>query len=646
MMKRYLLLFWLPVWLSSGSSLHAASRDPANSPAPADTAVIRRYIEKAENLVQSHPDSAVDSYRLALRQAVASRDTDALQDIYRRFFLLLFNQTRYQEAFDLADQEVAMGKRWRNEALQMKGYNNLAIGYQFLNDYRTATASYLKAATLAGRLRDRDNEARILDNMSSLLLKLKDFQSAYTYGLRTAMLSREKGDTLYIISGLITMGNAMGGMEKYDSALLYFDQAEAMSHQLGNMLKAALTRANKGVVYLKQGKPDPAIREFRSARSLAEAHHYPYMVTASLKGLADCEIAKGNYHAAEVYTAGGIAMARSQQLGTELAEMYDNMAMIKQHLGKPAEAYAYKELYNQVNDSVMNLQIQTSITRMNIQYKAAKKDQEILAQKLQLTRTRAAVHSRNTWLLLVLVVAVALVVILVISWRNHQHKKKLHDQKVLALEREQEVVRLKALMDGKDEERRRISAEMHDDIGSGLTSILFLSNSLKSTATAGQAGACEKITRNASTLVGKMNEIIWSMNPEYDTLADLVAYLRREAGELLAQRELAYNFDIPGTIPELALSSEQRRNIYLTVKEALHNVVKHAGATEVDITFRFEGVITIAIRDNGKGMDGQPGRSFGNGLRNMRRRMEAIGGSFRASSEGGVTIELSLPLAG
>jgi signal transduction histidine kinase len=482
--------------------------------------------------------------------------------------------------------------------------------------------------------------------MSSLLLKLKDYQSAYAYGRRSATLSREKGDTLYVISGLVSMGNAMGGMEKYDSAMMYFDQAEAMSVSIGSMMKAALIKANKGVIYLKQGKVDAAAGEFQHARSLAGRYHYPYIVAGSLKGLADCEIARGNYRAAETYTAGGIAMARSQQLGTELAEMYDNMAMIKQHLGKSSEAYAYKELYNEVNDSVMNLQIQTSITRMNIQYKAAKKDQEILTQKLQLARTRATVHNRNTWLLLVLVVAVALVVILLISWRNHQHKKKLHDQKVLSLEREREVVRLKALMDGKDEERRRISAEMHDDIGSGLTAILFLSSSLKSTATVRQQQACEKITRNASSLVGKMNEIIWSMNPEYDTLADLVAYLRREAGELLEQGDLAYTFDIPEAVPDASLSSEQRRNVYLTVKEALHNVVKHAGATRVDIVFRFDGIMTITIRDNGKGMAGQPGRSFGNGLRNMSRRMETIGGRFRVTSEAGVAVELSLPLAG
>jgi signal transduction histidine kinase len=299
-----------------------------------------------------------------------------------------------------------------------------------------------------------------------------------------------------------------------------------------------------------------------------------------------------------------------------------------------------------MNDSIMNLQIQTSMSRMNIQYKAAKKDQQILAQKYQLTLARAAVRNRNSWLLLFLVVVIALVVILVISWRNHQHKKKLHAQRVVSLEREQEVVRLKALMDGKDEERRRISAEMHDDIGSGLTSILFLSNSLKNTATRSQAEACEKIRCNAGSLVGKMNEIIWSMNPEYDTLEDLVAYLRHQASEMLDNGEVGYSFDIPQAIPRMNLSAEQRRNIYLTVKEALHNVLRHAGASAVHITFRFDRGISIFISDNGRGIRADTRRPFGNGLRNMGRRMEAIGGKFELTTDSGVTVTLSVPLAG
>lgn len=283
---------------------------------------------------------------------------------------------------------------------------------------------------------------------------------------------------------------------------------------------------------------------------------------------------------------------------------------------------------------------------MNIQYNTAKKDKEILQQKLELTKKQAAIQKRNILLLLVMVILAALTTILISSLHSYQNKKKLHVQTVLSLQKEQEVVRLKALMEGKDEERQRISREMHDDIGSGLTSILFLSNHLKNSATAVQKEAWEKITQNTNTLISKMNEIIWSMNTDYDTLEDLVTYLRHQAGELLDSAGINYHFHIPPVIPEVSFSGEQRRNIYLVVKEALHNIIKHARANEVNIQFDFDPAILITIRDNGKGFESGQVRRFGNGLKNMKQRMESIAGSLDITNNQGVTVQLYLPLSG
>jgi signal transduction histidine kinase len=140
-----------------------------------------------------------------------------------------------------------------------------------------------------------------------------------------------------------------------------------------------------------------------------------------------------------------------------------------------------------------------------------------------------------------------------------------------------------------------------------------------------------------------MNEIIWSMNPDHDTLNDLIAYTRRHCAEFLRDHELPYELDIPGTIADLPLSGEQRRNIYLVIKEALHNIVKHAHATNVQIVFRLNGQrLNVIIHDNGKGL--QKDLYSGNGITNMRRRVENIGGSFSIESGTGTTVKLDCPL--
>ncbi|HEV3251755.1 MAG TPA: ATP-binding protein, partial [Puia sp.] len=104
---------------------------------------------------------------------------------------------------------------------------------------------------------------------------------------------------------------------------------------------------------------------------------------------------------------------------------------------------------------------------------------------------------------------------------------------------------------------------------------------------------------------------------------------------------------IPENIPGISVSGEIRRNIFLTIKESLHNIVKHAKASRADIEFLVNSGLSATIRDNGKGFDSGDAKkeTAGNGLRNMRKRMESIGGSFRIYNRYGVVIEIEVPLS-
>ncbi len=199
-------------------------------------------------------------------------------------------------------------------------------------------------------------------------------------------------------------------------------------------------------------------------------------------------------------------------------------------------------------------------------------------------------------------------------------------------------------MQGKEAERKRIAGEMHDDIGSSLTTIMYLSNNLNSNDEQLKNKTINKITTTAGFVVDKMNEIIWSMNKEYDTLEDLITYIRYNTVQLLENFNMNYKFKIPSEIPSISLSGEKRRNIYLVVKEAVHNIIKHAEATEAEIEFIIDGNIKINIIDNGKGFDETEHSKFGNGLKNMKSRMETIGGRFSIFCNGKTNITISLPL--
>jgi len=205
-----------------------------------------------------------------------------------------------------------------------------------------------------------------------------------------------------------------------------------------------------------------------------------------------------------------------------------------------------------------------------------------------------------------------------------------------------------------ERERTRISQDMHDDVGASLTRISILSELAKNKAETDKETKqwLEQITSTSRSVTEEMSQIIWALNPKNDTLEGLIAYIRRFAHEYLEPTTIHCSFDLPGKLPNLPLSVEVRRNIYLVVREALHNVVKHSGATEVVISLspslplsqgRGGRGVRLSIRDNGKGFDPGKLESPGNGLVNMRKRMNDIGGEITIISDSGkgTSIELS-----
>jgi signal transduction histidine kinase/ligand-binding sensor domain-containing protein len=198
-----------------------------------------------------------------------------------------------------------------------------------------------------------------------------------------------------------------------------------------------------------------------------------------------------------------------------------------------------------------------------------------------------------------------------------------------------------------EKERTRIATDMHDDLGAGLSSIRFLSEKVRRNSFSDVTkNDIDKIMDHSSELVDKMNEIVWAMNEKNDSLGDLLVYIRSYAKEYCEESGLQCEIMQPDNIPVVFVSGETRRHVFLTIKESLHNIVKHAGASEVKMDFYVNASLSVIIRDNGKGFDSMNGRNekHGNGLKNMRKRIESMGGSFKIYSISGAVIDINIPL--
>jgi signal transduction histidine kinase len=164
-----------------------------------------------------------------------------------------------------------------------------------------------------------------------------------------------------------------------------------------------------------------------------------------------------------------------------------------------------------------------------------------------------------------------------------------------------------------------------------------------------------QISETARELVRNMDEIVWAINPENNTLDGLTTYLGKYVQDYLTAAKLRCRLDLPPEVPDIIVPSEIRHNVYLSIKEALNNVVKHARAKEVLFQLRLEPqAFAFIIKDDGVGLggpiangDGQPSlrASSGHGLKNLPRRLESVAGTCTVSSEPGqgTKIELFIP---
>lgn len=213
-------------------------------------------------------------------------------------------------------------------------------------------------------------------------------------------------------------------------------------------------------------------------------------------------------------------------------------------------------------------------------------------------------------------------------------QRRLRQERV-RFEREQAVLR----------ERERIASDMHDDLGAGLSGLKLRSEmALRVEKDPAKRELLASLAGTAGELIGSMRQMIWAMDEGQSTVHDLLAYANSYARAQCAQHGLAIEVRIATGMPDAQLSAQQRRNVFLVIKEALHNAVKHAQASRITLTATWEQGLSIAIADDGIGLPKAADAGMGNGMRNMRKRMQEVGGTLIAGSDQGAAIRIHIPL--
>lgn len=606
---------------------------------PADTSKVLAFIRLGQQYENSRPDSAIYFYKQAGSLSSSLNYPAGIVHYINNYTAVLNVQGKFDESLKLCLEAVDICRQQGMKQQYVKSLINVGAVYQYKENYDSAASYYLKSLPLLESANDRQALSLVYGNLCGLYRNLSQPEKAAGYARKALQYAEAVKNPYTIARACINLGNALKDMNKTSEAIPYISRARKIGAELNDVDMQETALINLGDLYTKTNDPDKYIPVFQSALPLAETLNDVYGKSLALQGIAEGLYHKKQFRQAETKTAEALAFTRQHDQKEALSNLLMLMSDIQIALGDTRSSQYYRGQHDSVQNALMNESLLKNVQELETRYEVEKKQHEIFKKNLLLEEKNRESRRQRYWLIASASGILLLSLILFLTYRFYRQKQQLDRKKIEALHAEQENIRLKAILEGELRERRRISQEMHDDMGSGLTSMLFLSRSIE-----GADEATGKIKNTAESLIRKMNEIIWAMNYEQDSLDSLIAYIRINAAETLDNAGIHYRFQVSDPIPDLYVNQQFRRHIYLTVKEAVHNIIKHAAATEVNIDILTGRELEIAIQDNGKGFGHNRQRRFGNGIKNMEERIRDLNGRFELVAEKGTLVRLSIPL--
>ncbi|MEZ4739734.1 MAG: tetratricopeptide repeat protein [Flavobacteriales bacterium] len=468
-------------------------------------------------------------------------------------------------------------------------------------------------------------------NLKGLLHEnIQDSKDALTY-MRSALTwfpaspaARYPVSELHHIHG--NLGSYLMLQGQLDSAGFHLQRSLELARNAHAGRARAVAHWSLGGLALKQERPDSAAacyeRTIEVARTtgdhdimldgivgLAEAH-----AVQGQKALALRDLDLGDMHIREHPDAIGLVTRRN---------FAKRSSLVRRMVGDAEGALAAIAAWHHMDSAITK---RNTLTALRTQAELLRSDRDLALERVELERvaedlqrvrmTRSIIIGSGSLILL------ALGGLVVVNARRRRKERELARSEVKRLQQEAMIAELRL--------REEVGRDMHDDLGAGLSVLKLKSEmALRRTQDPDQRALLRSLASTSGELIGSMRQIIWAMTPDQGSVEDLVVYIGNYARNYLDENGLRTIVEASGPWPDQELSTADRRNIFLVVKEALHNIVKHAQASTVQLTFLWDRGLHVRVADDGSGLPRNAHLGIGNGLRNMQKRVEMVGGTIK-----------------
>lgn len=551
---------------------------------------------------------------------------------YRGMIYLI--ESNYDTALMLMDTAYKMAVKHKSPRWQAIELNQQGTVYQYKNLMNTAAEYYLKSFRIAEQIKDTQILASVSGNLSGVFMEVKDFTRSRYFSQYNFDLAVAKQDSISMGYGLVNLSASDEKDSLFEIMGVRALQAYRIAKRYNDITLLQFSLSNYASALSHVLKLDSAISCYRILVKISSEQGNNYHLAHNLRDLAIVYTYSGKYAEAKASFQDALVPALAINNHALLMSIYKGLSTAEERLKNFEEALVARHFYDSYRDSLEVTTQYQQASELELKYQNEKKNRELAQREVEILDEKSRSDRRLS--MLVVSGSALLVLLLVIYFRT-----RIARQKLAGLRKDMEVKELQA----REDERSRLAADMHDDLGAGLSTIRMISELAINKDTNGLKQDIRKISARSEELVESMRQMIWAMSNNNNSLEDLVVYIRGYARQFLDDHQLDVAFHLPAEFPDIVIKGPVKRNVFLVVKEVLHNVVKHAQASRVAISMdTVNNSFIIKIQDNGKGLNKEEGNRFGNGLKNMERRMREINGSVVLENENGTLVTIHLPL--
>ncbi len=559
----------------------------------------------------------------------------------------------YQMSLTVLDTALKIAETNKSDKQKAAVLNSKGRIYSDKGKVEEGLRIYLQALNLAESSKETLTKAKILKNIGALYVEQKDYKTGLDYYNKAEITAAQTTDKQLVADIFNNRGRIFDEQGKSKEGLELYQKAYKIYKELNNEERISMAANNMAIVYKNQKDYDNAAKYLLESLAISEKMGNLWVTAANYTNISNVYQGWGDIKKAIAYNKKAIEMATKINAREITIAAYHNLTDNYSAIGDYKTALEMMKKNISEKDSLFNSERTQQLAEMREKYEADKKqdtirllEQQKVIDKLKISSQELTIFQQNIYWAIGIC---SLIIIVTIAGLLYNRRKITERARLEAEILRQENHLQTAVYEAEKAERNRIARDMHDELGSGLSKIAILTNNVmqRTVNIDGVNTDMENISKTSRSLVSNMSDLVWALNADDTNLDFLIARVREYVYDFLEECNIDFKATFPEEVPDIQITKELQRNLFLSFKEILNNTVKHAKASKIIIDFALTGKgIEVKISDNGIGFDPEKGRKNGNGLRNLKKRMEQINGDFTfiTTANEGTTSQLIVPL--